>query len=129
MRRKSEPSILAETLPCEEELEMGRRSTSALPSSAELRISESDLAAAGEQREQEGPTEKKRTLEEIVSQLLMQNREFQRILSKQKHFVSRRRAADTSDEEDECSIDKPFRYLNMMSISLVVHNNIHFSRI
>lgn len=79
-----------------------------MTSAAELRISESDLAST-EDKLEEGPTEKKRTLEEIVGQLLMQNREFQRILKKQKHFVSRRRMADTSDEEDECHVPKPTR--------------------
>ncbi|XP_046676211.1 uncharacterized protein LOC124364634 isoform X2 [Homalodisca vitripennis] len=105
MRRKSEPSCLVNAVTCDKRLEMG--STSAL-TSAELRISESDLTSA-EDKLQDGPTEKKRTLEEIVGQLLMQNREFQRILNKQKHFITRRRTADTSDEEDDCRVSKPLR--------------------
>lgn len=104
MRRKSEPScLLSEAVEREERLESG--STSALGS--ELRISESDLA--GGEDKSEGPTERKRTLEEIIGQLLMQNREFQRILSRQRHFTPRRRVADTSDEEDDCHPVKPSR--------------------
>lgn len=97
MRRKSEPSCLL----AEEETEIRLDATSA----TELRISESDLTTAAEVDDR-GPNERKRTLEEIVGQLLMQNREFQRILSKQKQLISRRRAADTSDEEED---SKPSR--------------------
>lgn len=106
MRRKSEPScLLSEAVEREERLETG--STSALGS--ELRISESDLAGGGGAEKSETPTERKRTLEEIIGQLLMQNREFQRILSRQRHFTPRRRVADTSDEEDDCHPAKPSR--------------------
>ncbi|CAH1388789.1 unnamed protein product [Nezara viridula] len=45
--------------------------------------------------------ERKKSLEEIVSQLLMQNKEFQRVLQKQRHITSRRARVETSDEEDE----------------------------
>jgi hypothetical protein len=90
MRRKSEPSCLLD------DEEPTRLDTT---SATELRISESDLTTAVE--EEGGLSERKRTLEEIVGQLLMQNREFQRILSKQKHLMSRRRTVDTSDEEED----------------------------
>ncbi|KAF6214783.1 hypothetical protein GE061_009526 [Apolygus lucorum] len=66
--------------------------------SMELHISEADLS------EQPSPqVEKKKTLEEIVSQLLMQNKEFQRVLKKQRHITARRHRVETSDEEDEGS--------------------------
>ncbi|XP_014247905.1 pleckstrin homology domain-containing family G member 3 isoform X2 [Cimex lectularius] len=64
--------------------------------SVDLHISEQDL------EEQPSPqVEKKKTIEEIVSQLLMQNKEFQRVLKKQRHITSRRHRIETSDEEDE----------------------------
>lgn len=106
MRRKSEPSCLDDDVTYDQRHKPG--TTSKLKSAAELRISESDLAST-EDKLNEGPTERKRTLEEIVGQLLMQNREFQRILKKQRSFISRRRAADTSDEEEECHLAKPAR--------------------
>lgn len=67
--------------------------------SMELHISEADLSS-----EQPSPqVEKKKTIEEIVSQLLMQNKEFQRVLKKQRHITARRHRVETSDEEDEGS--------------------------
>lgn len=98
-RRKSEPSCLVNSVTRSESVD--ESSISVMTSVTELRISESDLTTADEKVAEEGPTEKKRTLEEIVGQLLMQNREFQRILKKQRHFSCRRRTAETSDEEDD----------------------------
>ncbi|XP_054282054.1 uncharacterized protein LOC128999515 isoform X2 [Macrosteles quadrilineatus] len=109
MRRKSEPSCLL----AEEETEIRLDATSA----TELRISESDLTTAAEVDDR-GPNERKRTLEEIVGQLLMQNREFQRILSKQKQLISRRRAADTSDEEEDTKPARPSRSPNTYNCRL-----------
>lgn len=66
-------------------------------STVELHISETDLST-----EKPQVKKKKRTLDDIIGQLLHQNREFQRVLRKQR--VWRRRvppAAETSDEEDE----------------------------
>lgn len=99
MRRKSEPSCVVNSISRSESVD--ESSVSVMTSVTELRISESDLTTADEKVQDEGPTEKKRTLEEIVGQLLMQNREFQRILKKQRHFSCRRRMAETSDEEDD----------------------------
>lgn len=99
---------------------------SVMTSVTELRISESDLASAVE-KEREGPAEKKRTLEEIVGQLLMQNREFQRILKKQRHFSCRRRMAETSDEEDDYRSHKHNRLVILFQLyDFVLFQNCKF---
>ncbi|KAK9510540.1 hypothetical protein O3M35_005295 [Rhynocoris fuscipes] len=67
---------------------------------SELHCSEAEFS------EQPSPQiEKKKTLEEIVSQLLMQNKEFQRVLKKQRQITSRRQhgrlGVETSEDEED----------------------------
>lgn len=89
-RRQSEPAgcFLPET----------ERSTEQISeaNSTDQQISEAEYT----EEEAVQQTEKKKTLEEIVSQLLMQNKEFQRVLKKQR-LAARRYKVETSDEEDE----------------------------
>uniref|UniRef100_A0A1B6BYK0 DH domain-containing protein n=1 Tax=Clastoptera arizonana TaxID=38151 RepID=A0A1B6BYK0_9HEMI len=100
VRRKSEPSCSVYSVKQNNKTDSGTESV--ITSVTELRISESDLSTVVD-KEHDGPAEKKRTLEEIVGQLLMQNREFKRILKKQRSSGCRRQIADTSDEEDDYS--------------------------
>ncbi|XP_039281122.1 pleckstrin homology domain-containing family G member 1 isoform X1 [Nilaparvata lugens] len=65
----------------------------------ELHISETDLRT-----EKPQAAKKKRTIEEMISQLLNQNREFQRVLRKQRMWKRRGPVAETSDEEDDPAI-------------------------
>ncbi|XP_073987423.1 guanine nucleotide exchange factor in mesoderm isoform X3 [Rhodnius prolixus] len=93
-RQSSEPDCYPQeltSLPTEEQ---------SSEAGSELHGSEAELS------EQPSPqVEKKKTLEEIVSQLLMQNKEFQRVLKKQRQITSRRQhgrlGVETSEDEDE----------------------------